>query len=83
MEGTWPARTVRSGSATVIMNPIMKLIIISNHSFLDFVSSAPILSPMGIIDMSAPRVKSPIPKINITAPITKSINKPLGIGVNA
>ncbi len=43
-------------------------------------SFPPICSPMGIIAISAPREKKPIPTISIAAPSKKSIRVPVGMG---
>ena len=64
---TCPARTDKSGSATVIKTPIIKQTIKSTHTFLDFVRPVPTCSPIGVIARSAPRLKRPIPKIRNTA----------------
>ena len=80
MAGTWVASTVRSGSATVIMIPIIRQIKITSQSFFDFVKCAPIPSPIGIIDISAPREKKPIPIMSRKAPVKNSMMVPIGIG---
>ena len=41
----------------------------------------PTASPIGVIAISAPSVKKPIPRISKTAPITKAMSVPFGIGV--
>ena len=81
-DGTCCARTVRSGSATVIAVPTNKLIKIISHILRDFVIADPTYSPIGIIAVSAPRVNSPIPRISITAPIMNESITPLLIGKN-
>ena len=70
-DGTWLARTCKSGSDIVIINPSKNEIKITSHSFLLLVILVPIRSPIGVIAISAPRVKNIIPAINSTAPIKK------------
>ncbi len=78
--GTCCANTVRLGSDTVTAVPIIRLAIIINHSFRDFVIDEPTLSPIGIMAISAPNVNSPIPRISITAPRIKVSIIPLSAG---
>ena len=80
IDGTCVARTDRSGSAMVIINPIKKHIgrIMPNLPILVICSPAP--SPKGSIDMSAPNVKNPIPTINSAAPAINNTSVPIGIG---
>lgn len=70
--GVWSARTLRSGSATVTRTPIIKHIGRISQTFLSLTSLAPISSPMIIIEVSAPSVKSPMPTTRRTVP-TKNI----------
>ena len=50
-------------------------------SSFDFIICAPMRSPIGIIAISAPSEKSPIPKTSITAPIRNAMSILVGIGV--
>lgn len=65
------AKILRSGSAIVIIVPRMKSIKITYKMFFLFAMWAPILWPIADIEISAPRVKSPIPKIKRIVPIKK------------
>ena len=58
---TWPARTERSGSATVMRRPITKQTLSRMPSFLDLVRPSPMCCPIGVIAMSAPRLKRLMP----------------------
>ena len=78
--GTCRASTWRSGSATVMSTPITSAVIINNFRFLERVSCAPIRSPMGIMDRSAPRENRHIPTISKTSPTKKEPNVPPGMG---
>ncbi len=49
------SRPAGSGSATVMMTPIKKLMATMTHTFLDRVISLPTASPSGIMDISEPR----------------------------
>ena len=69
---TCPARTERSGSAIVISTPMTKHTESSTMSFLDFVRPEPTCSPIGVIARSAPRLKSPIPRMRNTADMPKT-----------
>ena len=69
--GTDSASTCRSGSATVTAKPRAKLTARISGRFLVFVRSVPILLPIGVIDISAPSEKKPMPVTTITAPIRK------------
>ena len=79
--GVCAARTVRSGSAMVMITPMMKQDRAMIPTRLDLVSWMPTFSPMGIIAISAPSVKSPMPTISRNAPIKKSMSVPVGMGV--
>ena len=52
----------------VMMNPSTNPSTIITHSFLDLVILLPTFSPMGVIAISAPRVKNIMPITSITAP---------------
>ena len=45
-------------------------------------SFEPIYSPIGVIEVSAPSVKKPMPTITITAPIIKHMSIDAGTGIN-
>ena len=81
IDGTCPASTCRSGSATVMMTPIKKLMATMTHTFLDRVISLPTASPSGIMDISEPRVNNPIPTISSRLPSKNAIMALLEIGV--
>ncbi len=69
---TCPARTERSGSATVISKPIRKHTDMRISNFFDLVSPEPTCSPIGVIARSAPRLKRPMPIMSITADTAKA-----------
>ena len=69
--GTCPARTCRSGSEMVIMKPSKKAVIMIRARLRLFVRADPTRSPMGVMDISAPRVKNIIPARIRTAPMRK------------
>ena len=79
--GTWPARTCRSGSATVMMTPMRKLMPTMTHTFLERVISLPTASPRGIMDISDPRENRPMPTISSRLPIRNAIIALLDTGV--
>ena len=81
MAGTWLARTCRSGSATVMITPIRKLMATMTHTFLERVISLPTASPRGIMDISEPRENSPMPTISRRLPTRKAIMALLDTGV--
>ena len=60
---TCEANTVKSGSATVISTPITKQTDSRSRRFFDFVNPEPTCSPIGVIEISAPKLNKPIPKI--------------------
>ena len=62
--GVWRASTCRSGSATVMITPITKQAATMSHSLFERVSCVPTCSPMGIMAMSAPSVKKPMPRMS-------------------
>ena len=80
MVGTWFASTWRSGSDTVIITPTKRDTRIITHRLRDLVLWEPTYSPMGVMEISAPRVKKPMPTISATAPTKKAISVPLGMG---
>ena len=79
--GVCLARTCRSGSATVTMAPMMIHAMTMTGSFVALASCAPTFSPMGIMAISTPRVKNPIPIIRKAAPARNSISGSRGMGV--
>ena len=70
-EGTCVASTCKSGSEMVITTPNRKDNTTISRIFLLWVILAPTFSPMGVMDISAPRVKNIIPAMTITAPTRK------------
>ena len=80
MEGTCSAKTCKSGSDMVMINPMIKLIRIITNTFLDLVMMVPTRSPMGVMDISTPTLKNNIPTVNSVAPMRKVIRMLGGIG---
>ena len=80
MPGTCSAKTWRSGSDMVMKIPTSRLTSTIIHTLRDLVTAEPTWFPMGVMARSVPRVKSPIPRISITAPRTKPISRSLGTG---
>ena len=80
MAGTWLASTCRSGSATVIMMPMRKLMPTMIQTFLDRVISLPTACPSGIMDISDPSVNRPMPTMSSTPPSRNAIMALLGTG---
>ena len=66
--GVCLASTARSGSATVTSTPMRKQPARMSHSLRVRVRWVPTSSPMGIMAMSAPRVKKPMPRMSRAAP---------------
>ena len=60
--------------------PIRKQHPTISHSFFDLVNARPTCSPMGIMAISAPSVKKPMPMIKNTAPTRNSIRVDSSIG---
>ena len=79
--GICPASTCRSGSATVTIAPIIKHEAAISQILLLLASCTPTCSPIGIIAISAPSVKKPIPSISRSAPVKNSRRSAGGIGV--
>ena len=65
------ANTCKSGSATVTAKPKIKATGKISPKRRVLVSAVPTFVPMGTIEISAPREKSPIPNITNTVPIKK------------
>ena len=61
--------------------PTKKETNMTSRRLLERVSFAPIYSPIGVIEISAPSVKKPMPMMTITAPITKQISIDAGTGM--
>lgn len=78
--GTWSASTCKSGSEIVTAVPIMILTRHIRLIFPDFTSRIPVSSPIGIIAISLPSEKNPIPIVSITAPNRNSMIISNGIG---
>ena len=70
-DGTWLASTCKSGSDMVMMKPRIKPITIILGKLRLLVMAEPTRSPMGVMLISAPRVKNIMPKIIMTAPSRK------------
>lgn len=79
--GTWFASTCKSGSAMVIKAPIRntKGIMGQRERLPMRTTWLPTPSPMGIMAMSAPREKKPMPTISRMAPSRNIISVPTGI----
>ena len=75
-EGNCSASTCRSGSATVTTTPSTKHISRGTPTRLALLICTPMPSPIGIMDMSTPRVNSPIPKTSSSAPNRNSTMVP-------
>ena len=69
--GTWPARTWRSGSEMVTINPRRNANATITGRFRLLVRQVPMRSPMGVMDISAPRVRNIMPTRISTAPMRK------------
>ena len=65
----------------VTINPIAKVTRNITSFFFDDTRALPIPSPIGIMDISAPSEKNPIPTTSRTAPSTNSRMVPMGMGV--
>ena len=78
--GVWRASTCRSGSATGMITPITKQAATMSHSLFERVSCVPTCSPMGIMAMSAPSVKKPMPRMSSAAPARNSISVESSMG---
>ena len=52
-------------------------------SFLDWVSFAPMCPPMRVMDMSEPRVKSPMPRTSSAEAIRKESISPASTGTSS
>ena len=79
--GTCSASTCRSGSEMVIMIPITRPMAMIIHSLRVRVMALPAYSPMGVMAMSVPSVKSPMPKISMSAPKMNASSALLDTGI--
>ena len=82
MEATWLASTCRSGSAMVTSAPSTKQISTTGSSSLPRLSRAPTPWPSGVIAISAPSWKKPMPTISSSAPIRNSVSAPISSGIS-
>ena len=80
MEGICSANTVRSGSAMVMITPSAKQMITGKSNLRDLLICTPIPSPIGCIDIPAPKVNRLIPKIKRIDPNKNNTNTPLLTG---
>ena len=74
--GICSARTWRSGSATVISAPSTKHSSTGSAICFERLRDTPMPWPMGVIDMSTPRVNTPMPPISSRAPKRKRTMAP-------
>ena len=80
-DGTCPARTCRSGSDTVMMTPMRNPVSRTVSSFFILEICTPTPSPSGVIAISAPSWKKPMPTISIRAPVRNMTTLPSSIGI--
>ena len=66
----------------VMAAPRMKLRIRMSQSFRDFVIFAPMWLPIRLMDMWAPRVNRPMPKMSMAEPIRKDSISPVSMGTS-
>lgn len=85
MDDTCSASTCRSGSEIVIITPRVNPTITIIHNFFVLSRLPPTLSPIGVIESSAPIVKNIIPPMTRIPPRRNCASMPVGIGaiVNA
>ena len=76
MAGTCPANTVRSGSATVMSIPRRNAAARGSSLCLARLMVTPMALPMGVMDISTPRVNIPTPTINRNEPKRNMTNTP-------
>ena len=76
MASTCWARTVRSGSATVMMTPSTKAAARGTAIWRERLMYTPMPLPIGVMDRSTPRVNTPRPTIRSTAPKRNSTSVP-------
>ena len=77
MAGTCSASTVRSGSAMVISIPSTRATLRGIAIWRARLMYAPIPLPMGVMDMSTPRVNTPTPTISSREPNRNSTSAPV------
>ena len=82
IDGTCAASTWRSGSEIVIIAPMEKPIRKISGIFLVFEICTPIPSPKGVMDISAPSWKKPIPITSIIAPTINITMVPRSMGTS-
>ena len=75
------ARICKSGSETVTITPMRKLINAISHTFFELPSVAPSLLPRGCMDISAPMVNTESPMIRQKMPMRNKRKVPVAIGV--
>ena len=80
IEGTWLARTTRSGSAIVIIIPMTRQINARTGRSFTFIICAPTPSPSGVIAISAPSWKNAMPMMSIKAPTRNRAIVPVFMG---
>ena len=80
MAGTCFASTCKSGSATVTTAPSKKLSTATICQRRMLPTCVPMASPSGIMEISAPSEKKPMPTTSSTAPAKNSSSVPSGIG---
>ena len=82
IDATWFASTCRSGSAMVMIVPSANATSTTRMTFSRFASVLPTPSPSGVMDISAPSWKNPMPTISSTAPVRNSASVPISIGTS-
>ena len=82
IDATWFASTCRSGSAMVMIVPSANATSTISSTFSRFASVLPTPSPSGVMDISAPSWKNPMPTISSTAPVRNSASVPISIGTS-
>ena len=75
IEGVYEARTCKSGSEAVTMNPTNTASSMTSHILRDFAISEPTYSPIRDMEPSAPSENRPVPTIMNTAPTKNEMNK--------
>ena len=80
MEDTCWASTCKSGSEMVMITPIKKAMKLTSHALLVLEICTPMPSPKGVMAISAPSWKRPMPKISIRAPTKNMTMGPSSTG---
>ena len=83
MEGTCCASTCKSGSEMVMMTPMENPISSTNMILRVLEICTPMPSPRGVIAISAPSWKKPIPMTSITAPTRNMTIAPSSTGTSS